>query len=392
MEPTRVWNYNVFNNPNCGYFLFNYGGLMMEKNFIDKIYNNITYNTYNTIQNISINTAIGLIFFKNILLKNYPIAPKVAYVLSYILWASFIGNNIVKAETKTKDIIEIKGIYDEIITNYNKLNKIFDLNNPVEIHTMYNYLVFKGYLSKNKTFNFSADNARDIYTIYGANITNGEGVCRHIAVMLRDIFNDYGINSNLISVSMPKTIIEIQIDDDRLTQTVEEMQPFIEKYINNEEQREAINKIIEEAGIDIRLSLKLEEESNIFAKVRGNHAVTLAVQDENSYILDPTHARIYKLNPKDKNFLIDDEIGKIGIAYGSLSLFEKYKDIKAIKRNILLPSSLTEEDQMLIKKITHLCKKNQDIFEQFYNENKEIYDELSTKLMAVKKPRKLIKK
>ena len=41
---------------------------------------------------------------------------------------------------------------------------------------------------------------------------------------------------------------------------------------------------------------------------------------------------------------IDDEIGKIGIAYGSLSLFEKYKDIKAIKRNILLPSSLTEED------------------------------------------------
>ncbi len=58
----------------------------------------------------------------------------------------------------------------------------------------------------------------------------------------------------------------------------------------------------------------------------------------------------------------------------------------------LLPSSLTEEDQMLIKKTTHLCKKNQDIFKQFYEENKEIYDELSTKLMAVKKPRKLIKK
>ena len=89
---------------------------------------------------------------------------------------------------------------------------------------------------------------------------------------------------------------------------------------------------------------------------------------------------------------IDDEIGKIGIAYGSLSLFEKYKDIKAIKRNILLPSSLTEEDQMLIKKTTHLCKKNQTVFEQFYNENKEIYNELSTKLMAVKKPRRLIKK
>ena len=47
---------------------------------------------------------------------------------------------------------------------------------------------------------------------------------------------------------------------------------------------------------------------------------------------------------------------------------------------------------MLIKKTTHLCKKNQTVFEQFYNENKEIYNELSTKLMVVKKPRRLIKK
>jgi len=364
----------------------------MEKNFLDKIYGNMNYNTYNAIQSIAGKSAVGLVVVKNFLLNNYPVAPDVAYALSWVFLAYYLGNNIANNQTRTKDVKEITSIYDEIITNYNKLNKVFDLNNPVEIYTMYNYMVYKGYLSKDKTFEFSAKNSIDIKTLFGANIINGQGVCRHIAIMLRDIFNAYGINSSVVSVTTPNSIVTIHTDDEKTAQTIEEMHDFVRKYINNEDQRKMFTEIIQEYGAKISLSYRQEDEPNKIARTTGNHLITQAVKDGKSYILDPTQTRIYKLKENDKNFLTDDETDKIKICYGSLGLFEKFKDIKTIKSNILLPSSSLEEDEILAQRINGLCESNQDIFEQFYKNNKEMYDELSTKLMLLKKPKSIIRK
>ena len=100
----------------------------------------------------------------------------------------------------TKDIIEIRKLYNNLIKDYNKLNKIFDFQNPVEIYTLYNKMLYAGYLSKDKKFHFGKDKVKDIMTIQGTNIINGEAVCRHIAQMLKDIYLDYGITSYDISV------------------------------------------------------------------------------------------------------------------------------------------------------------------------------------------------
>lgn len=112
-----------------------------------------------------------------------------------------------------KDIIKIRELYQEFIKNYNKLNKAFDLSNPIQIYTMFNYLLYKGYLSKDKEFQFSGKQARDINCLIGTNVIIGQAVCRHISAMLTDILNDYGIESSQLGVYSIGYNININIID-----------------------------------------------------------------------------------------------------------------------------------------------------------------------------------
>ena len=49
------------------------------------------------------------------------------------------------------------------------------------------------------------------------------------------------------------------------------------------------------------------------------------------------------------------------------------------------PSISIEEEQELVLSTKKLCEQNMDIFEQFYDENIEIYDEISNRLEKIKK-------
>lgn len=115
-------------------------------------------------------------------------------LLSYA--GMFFSNN----KYLTKDVKLVRDLYQEFITNYNKLNKLFDLSNPIEIYTMFHYLLYKGYLSVDKNFMFSGKVAKDIEGLFGVDVIAGKGVCRHISSMLVDILNNYGIESGLLSV------------------------------------------------------------------------------------------------------------------------------------------------------------------------------------------------
>ncbi len=364
----------------------------MEKNFLDKIYGNMNYNTFNTVQNVWRVSSIGLVVARNFILNNYQVAPDVANALTWLFFTYYFGNNIIASQTHTKDVREVKDMYNKIIKDYNKLHKIFDFENPLEIHTMYNYLLYKGYLSKDKSFQFSANKVRDIKTLFGANVVNGQGVCRHIAIMLRDIYRDYGIDSNAISVTMRKAVVTIYTGENRINQTAEEMQEFIKRYVIDEKERKIFKEIINKYADKISFSYRLEDDKNKVAQVTGNHLITMAIKDEKSYIVDPTQARVYKLNPKDNGFLTDNEDDKIKLSLGSLGLFEKLRDIKIIKSRLSLPTIPLNEEQLLRERTKKICEENQDLFEQFYNEHNEIYNDLSDKLMIMKKPKSILRR
>ena len=48
-------------------------------------------------------------------------------------------------------------------------------------------------------------------------------------------------------------------------------------------------------------------------------------------------------------------------------------------------SITTEEEQLLVKSTLDKCKNNTDIFEQFYDDNCELYDDISNKVLRIRK-------
>lgn len=46
----------------------------------------------------------------------------------------YAGLALSRGEDYTKDIKQIKNLYQEFITNYNKLNKVFELKDPIQIN------------------------------------------------------------------------------------------------------------------------------------------------------------------------------------------------------------------------------------------------------------------
>ena len=94
---------------------------------------------------------------------------------------------------KTRDVTNIREMYSEVISDYAKMIKRLELKDPVEISAFFQRSYRNGYLSCDKKFSFGDKNVRDIPTIFGSNVMMGEGVCRHIAYMLDDIYRDIGI-------------------------------------------------------------------------------------------------------------------------------------------------------------------------------------------------------
>lgn len=156
-----------------------------------------------------------------------------------------------------------------------------------------------GYLSKGKTFHFGDTNVKDIRGISPTNVINGEAVCRHIAVMLKDIYNAYGIEGNTLNV--------FQRD-------------FSERENKGKNILKILNEICEESrktGIPlIDLIHEYEEELNRYYEYTipsgdtktiktGNHKITTAVYQGNTYYLDPTQSRIYKPSTILEDYLSD---------------------------------------------------------------------------------------
>lgn len=54
-------------------------------------------------------------------------------------------------------------------------------------------------------------------------------------------------------------------------------------------------------------------------------------------------------------------------------------------------SITSEEEQTLVKTTLDKCKNNMDIFEQFHVENCELYDDISSKVLCIKKHKSILK-
>lgn len=325
------------------------------------IYKNIDYNKLRQIRRASFISALSCFICK----EEFQTGDDLFLTLEFLSTLIFFKSVYNKTESKTKDIKEIRQIYDEIIRDYNKLNEIFGLNDPVEIHRMFTYLLNNGYLSNNKKFTFSDQNAHDIYNIQGANVINGEGVCRHIAPMLNDILQNKGIESKTLTVKAKPIDISIVPNFDQNI-SLEELYKETEKIISSKERLTLLNDLIKICEGKIKI-MPNDKKEPLLRKLLINHMIVKTIYDEKIHFLDPTQNRIYKYSQKEK--VLYDESGILTLKK---------------KKGLDLESTTFNEDLEKIVKIEKLCNNNIDILDTFYNEHNEAYKEISNKMNKIK--------
>lgn len=344
----------------------------MRDNLKDKVYGNISYNTNEIISKAN-NVALISCGLGTSLLPN----------ISDSLLASLLllGVNIINvsysifsrnSESHTKEVQKIKVLYQEFLSEYVKLNRVFEFQNPVEIYTFYNKMLYDGYLSKNKEFHFGETTVRDIKSIYSSNVINGEAVCRHIATMLKEIYNAYGIDGNTLTV--------YQSNYDVIPDNIEKMLSLLEE-IHSEHQRTNVPFF--------DLAYQYEEELNKYYEYTipkkekrlskiGNHMITTAVYQENTYYLDPTQSRIYKPSSIKENILIDTS------AAGDTHKLPKRKQNKKVLATLTDSVTAPSEDREYIDITTRIYESNKDIIEAYYQSQKELYSDIAEELVKIK--------
>ena len=358
----------------------------MENNLFRQLCGKINYNTYNNIQKALAMSHLGIVYTDDFIVQQYPMLADPLNVIKYTSIVALYLLAFSNGKNYTKDIVQIRNLYQEFLKNYNKLNKTFNLSDPIQIHIMFYYLLYEGYLSKDKNFQFSNKQARDIDYLYGANVITGQGVCGHISTMFTDILNDFGIKSNTLIVYCRnyKQNVTVKIID-KPKYTKEELIDFAKTHIVDEKEcsliLEKIEKSVDKYNKNIEISLEMVYEKKLLKSVLGDHVISYAFKDENSYFLDPTNKTTYRMSKSNNHILYDDEYELKISPINSILRLSRYSN------NCLLnqyPSVSKEEEKMLIEETVKLCNKNIDIFENFYSENSDLYKDISSKILKIK--------
>lgn len=114
----------------------------------------------------------------------------------------------------------------------------------------------------------------------------------------------------------------------------------------------------------------------------GNHKITTAVYQGDTYYLDPTQSRIYKPSSIKENILIDTS------AAGDFHILPKQKKNKKVLATLTDAVTAPSEDREYIDMTTRIYSSNKDIIEAYYQSQKELYSDIAEELSKIKVKRK----
>lgn len=356
---------------------------MREKFY--KLCKKVNYSTYIDIRDKSLYGSVGTLAFGLLGAPTGVIFPiELLFLITYFILSFSDGDKY------TKNVMEINELYQIFLKNYIELHDMFDIDNPIEIYTMFTYLLNNGYLSKNGENVFDNMHAYDIRSLLGLDVINGVNVCRHRASMLNDILNISGVESRTLSVYLRDNISTIKLTDDGAIDWLE----FFSWYSKNMDliDNKTLNLIDEllhnysaSQLLPIEFQNKFVDTKDKSLKISGNHMITCCSYNDNGYFLDPTQSRIYSVQDRKRKIIGDEFDSGILIRETDFKLFDYKKNRQILKSCLCLPSVSKSVEDELIKKTLKLCRDNLDIFENFYNNNSELYNEIGNKLKKVRK-------
>ena len=170
----------------------------------------------------------------------------------------------------------MKNMYNKIISNLAEFLKKQNLTEPIEVFTIYQFMLRNGFLSQNKHFEYNFD-MKDLSKLLGADVIRGTGVCRTIASFLTDVYKELGYNSSNLIVS---------VNYDALN-NIERLGNYPRKVSNPK------TKKLLKTGMNTLTNLSIPD-----------HLITLLEKDNKIYILDPTNDGIFKKGKDNKNLIL----------------------------------------------------------------------------------------
>lgn len=245
--------------------------------------------------------------------------------------------------------------YKQFLKRYKVLNDELSFKEPISIYALFVYMYKNGFLSKDKSIEFKVfyKEYLDMINLRGANIFNGKGVCRHIGSMLTDILRESDIESynysNLCSVPLLYGMVQKYYKD------VYNYQGKLDYVMNH-------------------YLVRFLKVNYIYAP----HLISYASYDGKNYFLDPTQERI--LDSFDLG-ITDDKGVMLPIFKdnGYFDLLENRKRMCDLINQNNKPLS-NEEVQDILNESNAKILLHKDMYEDFYNENKAFYEDMSLRL------------
>ena len=120
----------------------------MNNRLFLKACNSVNYQTYNNIKNTLLisSSVVGL---SNIGLSLCGVNNVYIGSITSLLYLSYMFLDVTDGQNYTRDINEVRSLYNEFIKNYNMMNNLFTFKDPVSIQTMFvfllNFSAFKRY-------------------------------------------------------------------------------------------------------------------------------------------------------------------------------------------------------------------------------------------------------
>lgn len=221
-------------------------------------------------------------------------------------------------------------MYQNVIRKFNELNNVFGFQDLFSLNASFLFALKGGYFSFKGRMVYDAP-FYDIFSLYGADIIAGHGVCRHISCLLIDIFKDLSIEAYPLAV---------------------------EAY---------------------RMTL--------LDRLYGNHMIVIAKDGDKKIVLDSVNNH-YLMQKRSKVYNNSDIDWKIKLITTKFWIKKVQKENwRAFKRllssNIL--NIMEDEAKYLEQKALDICFKNRDMYTNFFLENYELYRDIACKLRRIEK-------
>ena len=238
------------------------------------------------------------------------------------------------------------------------------VNDPIRESIIFEYLLWNGYFSKDKSYQFSMGNVIGVISCLGADIMRGNGTCLNNAHMLSDVLNKSGYKSypTICYCDVPKLI----------GRKKNEYPPIKRKYDEN-------NDVFED---DLKHDYKfLYIALKPTARMIGNHVIVSIKYDNKIFGADPTNLCFidyknrkidkginvnvnFKLKPLSTRVINSDKENETGI------IFE-------YKKNTPRRTTPFIDKELLIKKYieeVNYCDSKKELLDEFHKDCEEEID------------------